>query len=77
MGTFSVEQKDNLIWLGRYTERVYTTLKYYFTSFDRMIDLDENFYQEFCEKLNIPDIYGSKEAFLAKYPFDEENTDSL
>lgn len=27
MGIISVEQVDHLYWLGRYTERIYTTLK--------------------------------------------------
>ena len=77
MGTFSLEQKDNLVWLGRYTERVFTTIKFYFTGYDRMIDTDTHYYAEFCEKLDIPNIYQSKEDFLARYPFAEENSDSI
>ena len=42
MGIISVEQVDHLYWLGRYTERVYTTLKIYSESFDRMIDESED-----------------------------------
>ncbi len=77
MGIFSLEQKDNLIWLGRYTERVYTTLKNYFLSYDKMIDMDDNYYKVFCASLDIPDIYTSKEDFIARYTFDEDNPDSL
>ena len=77
MGTFSIEQKDNLIWLGRYTERVFTTIKFYCTTYDRMIDSNMEYYQTFCQSLDIPNIYASKEDFLQKYPFDEENPDSL
>lgn len=77
MGRISLEQKDNLIWLGRYTERVYTTLKLYFLSYDEMIDRVEHDYRVFCERIDIPDIYGSKENFLQRYPFDEENPDSI
>lgn len=29
MGIISVAQQDELFWLGRYTERVYTTLRIY------------------------------------------------
>lgn len=29
MGIISVEQADRLYWLGRYAERVYTTLRIY------------------------------------------------
>ena len=32
---------------------------------------------EFCRLVDIPDIYGSKEVFRDKYPFDEENPDSI
>ena len=77
MGIISVEQADRLFWLGRYTERVYTTLRMYSQSFDVMIDEITDSYQDFCKKIDIPDIYGSKEVFKKKYPFDRENPDSI
>ena len=77
MGIISVEQVDHLYWLGRYTERVYSTLKIYETSFDRMIDEVEDSYQKYCEELDIPNIYDSKEDFLARYPFDSQVPDSI
>lgn len=77
MGIFSVEQTDRLFWLGRYSERVYTTLRLYSESFDRLIDMDSYDYAEFCRRLDIPDVYGSKEKFKESYPFDEEDTNSI
>ena len=77
MGIISVEQADRLFWLGRYTERVYTTLSMYSQSFDIMIDEITDSYQEFCKKIDIPDVYGSKEVFKEKYPFDTEHPDSI
>ena len=77
MGIISVEQADHLFWLGRYTERVYTTLRLYFPSFDSMIDETVDSYQTFCESIDIPDIYSSKEDFLMRYPFDADNPDSI
>ncbi len=77
MGIISVEQASRLYWLGRYTERVYTTIRMFFTSYDRMIDEDEDGYVAFCSSVDIPDIYGSREDFLAGYPFDETNPDSI
>ncbi len=77
MGIISVEQVDHLYWLGRYTERVYTTLKIYSESFDRMIDESEDSYQKYCESLDIPNIYESKEDFLRRYPFDNSVPDSI
>ena len=77
MGIISVEQTDRLFWLGRYSERVYTTLRLYSESFDRLIDIDSYDYAEFCRRLDIPDVYGSKEKFKESYPFDEEDTNSI
>lgn len=77
MGIISVEQTDHLYWLGRYTERVYTTIRMYFRSFDTMIDEITDSYQKFCQLVDIPDIYGSKDVFRRKYPFDAENPDSI
>ncbi len=77
MGIISVEQTNNLLWLGRYSERVYTTLRLYSNSFDIMIDEITDSYKEFCEMIDIPDVYGSKEEFQKKYPFDETNADSI
>ncbi|MGN0132484.1 MAG: alpha-E domain-containing protein [Lachnospiraceae bacterium] len=77
MGIISVEQTNRLLWLGRYSERVYTTLRLYSNSFDMMIDEITDSYAAFCKMIDIPDVYGSKEAFKEKYPFDEENPDSI
>ncbi len=77
MGIISVEQTDHLYWLGRYTERVYTTIRMYFRSYDTMIDETADSYRKFCQLVDIPDIYGSKDAFREKYPFDAENPDSI
>ncbi len=77
MGIISVEQANRLFWLGRYSERVYTTLRLYSNSFDELIDGIADRYGEFCNKIDIPDIYGSKEVFEEKYPFDETNPDSI
>lgn len=77
MGIISVEQVDHLYWLGRYTERVYTTLRFFFQSFDTMIDETIDSYQKFCASIDIPNIYTSKEDFLKRYPFDAENPDSI
>ncbi|MGN0317018.1 MAG: alpha-E domain-containing protein, partial [Lachnospira sp.] len=77
MGIISVEQSNRLYWLGRYTERVYTTIRMFFKSFDTMIDSREDSYEEFCDMVDIPHIYSSKEDFLKRYPFDENNPDSI
>ena len=77
MGIISVGQTNQLFWLGRYSERVYTTLRLYSSRFDMMLDEHNDSYREFCRSIDIPDVYGSKENFREKYPFDEENPDSI
>lgn len=77
MGIISIEQTNRLFWLGRYSERVYTTLKLYFGSFDSMIDEAAYDYRDFCRMIDIPDIYSSREEFKRSYPFEESNPDSI
>ncbi|HJB06801.1 MAG TPA: alpha-E domain-containing protein [Candidatus Enterocloster faecavium] len=77
MGIISVENADHLYWLGRYTERVYTTIRVFFHIFDKMIEAPEGAYQMYCEKLGIPNIYTSNHQFVQSYLFDEENPDSV
>lgn len=77
MGIITLEHADRLFWLGRYTERVYTTLRLYEKSFDKIIDKDKYDYREFCKDIDIPDIYGSKEEFAKKYLFCAEDPNSV
>lgn len=77
MGIISVENTDRLFWLGRYSERVYTTIRLFAASYDQMIDIDFNNFQDFCKKLDIPNIYRSKRDFIEKYSFDEFNPNSI
>lgn len=39
MGIISVERANNLLWLGRYSERVYTTLRMFYLQFDNFISV--------------------------------------
>lgn len=62
----SLENRDRLFWLGRYSERVYTTVRYFAEQFDSMID-----------HTNHEGIYTSKEDFAQKYCFNEEDPNSV
>ena len=77
MGIIAVEKADELIWLGRYSERVYTTIKEFYLGFDTMIDEETDSHGAFCRRLNIPDVYDNAEDFVKKYPFDTEISDSI
>lgn len=77
MGVISVEQTDELYWLGRYLERVYTTMRLYFVTYDSMLDQPGEKYAEFCRQLDIPNIYHSREDFCQRYSFDETDCNSM
>lgn len=77
MGIISVENTDRLYWLGRYSERVYTTIRLFAKSFDHMIDSYIDSYAEFCKSLDIPNIYTSRENFIERYCFDEQDPNSI
>lgn len=77
MGIISLEQTNRLYWLGRYSERVYTTIRLYSKCYDDMIDdIGDNF-ADFCKMLEIPNIYSDKEDFNARYGFDENDPNSI
>lgn len=77
MGIITVEKANQLFWLGRYVERVYTTIREFFIGYDRMLDEKEDSYKDFCARINIPDCYENKEHFLKEYPFHAQNPDSI
>ena len=77
MGIISLEQTNRLYWLGRYSERVYTTIRLYSKCYDEMIDdIGEN-YADFCRMLEIPNIYKDKDDFNARYGFDNTDPNSI
>lgn len=77
MGIISLEKADHLFWLGRYTERVFTTLNTFFIYYDTMLDMDGSAYCRFCEKLAIPVVYKDKDDFIRKYLFAKEDPNSI
>lgn len=77
MGIISVENTDRLYWLGRYSERVYTTIRLFAASYDRMIDVDLSDYAGLCGRLDIPNIYTSREDFIRRYCFDPADPNSI
>ena len=77
MGIKSVMNADRLYWLGRYSERVYTTLKLFSRSFDYLIEQYGDDHRAFCESLEIPDIYRDKDDFIDRYAFSLEDPNSI
>lgn len=77
MGILSIENTNRLFWLGRYSERVYTTIRLFAMSYDSMIDHPVYTYTEFCQRLDIPNIYTSSKDFIHRYCFDPEDPNSI
>ncbi len=77
MGVISIEQTDRLFWLGRYSERVYTTIQLFALRVDEMLDGEPGGYARFCQELEIPNIYLSDEDFQKRYAFDPEDENSI
>ena len=77
MDIISMINTDRLYWLGRYSERVYTTIRLFGQSFDTLIDRDQSAVEDFCRKLEIPCIYQSGEDFVERYCFDPTDVNSI
>ena len=77
MGIISLNNKDRLYWLGRYSERVYTTIRFFGESFDTLIDRELRSVDNFCARLDIPAIYTSGDDFVEHYCFDLQDPNSI
>lgn len=77
MGVISIEKADQLYWLGRYTERVFTTLNSFFKYYDQMIDRNDDAYKQYCEQIAIPDIYKDSDDFIKRYLRDRADVNSV
>ena len=68
---------EHLYWLGRYAERVLTTVRYLMDVFDKMIDGVAVDYPDFCNRLGIPNIYADTSEFCWRYLFDPKDPNSI
>ncbi len=75
MGTISLEHSDRLYWLGRYTERFFTTIKALGHQFDKMIGTAHS-YTDYLDCFGLPDIYSDNRDFIRSLLFDENNAHS-
>jgi uncharacterized alpha-E superfamily protein len=71
MDIISVGHSVNLYWLGRYIERVYTTLGAFFDCYDTMLDGDKDAYKVFLDKLGIEDCYQDHTAFVQGFLYND------
>jgi hypothetical protein len=66
MSTISKEHSDRLYWLGRYTERVFTTLLTLQKLYDNMLDRQRG-YTEYLGYFGLPDSDGSTRRLSAAF----------
>lgn len=69
---------DQLFWLGRYSERVYTTLRRFFEVYDSSVDLEPADFAEFCRELDMPfDPETTCEGLFREILYDPDNAVSV
>ena len=73
----TASKADNLFWLGRYTERVYTTLNVFFPFYDRVADSDVEAFRPFARALDLPEDFDDFDAFIHTFLYDQDNPDSV
>ncbi len=76
MGTISLEHSSRLYWLGRYTERAFTTLGALQELYDKMIDHGAG-YTDYLTAFGLTDKYGSSSDFFRSFLYEETNRDSV
>ncbi len=76
MTTISKEHSDRLYWLGRYTERAFTTLRTIQKLYDKMLDKSKG-YADYLKCFGLYDSYGSNEAFINSFLYDGSNANSV
>ena len=77
MGTVTLSKQNRLFWLGRYTERVYSTIQFMSKLYDQVIDGGEADYAGVCRRLGVPCPYTSAEDFCRRYLFDPQDPSSV
>ena len=53
MGAVTLSMQNRLFWLGRYTERVYTTIQFLLEQYDKSLDSEGMTPAEFCRRMGI------------------------
>mgnify|MGYP003595176586 FL=1 len=71
--TISATKANRLYWLGRYTERVYTSLHLLRRCYDKMIDGSTDEYEMYYHTMDVADTYPDIEAFKLGLMYDSHN----
>lgn len=76
MGSISLAAVNNLFWLGRYTERVFTSLNLFMEFYDQMIEEPE-YYHQLATDFGLRDQYTDGQDFVYKFLYDHHSENSL
>ncbi len=76
MGIISLEKSNHLYWLGRYSERAFTTIRIFMDAYDTMLDQDPNAYKHICEKLHIRYAYNAEKIIFRHHKSETEKTEN-
>lgn len=77
MDNISINRANYLYWMGRYAERVYTTISYVKCFYDEMVDKNPMAYSEFCDRIGIVNKYHNKTDFIKHFIYDETSEISI
>ena len=69
----TASKADNLYWLGRYTERAFTTLVQFFPFYDRVMDTDVDAFRPFAKALDLPQDFEDFDGFIHSFLYDGTN----
>ncbi|WP_342590844.1 circularly permuted type 2 ATP-grasp protein [Olsenella profusa] len=73
----TASKSENLYWLGRYTERVYTTLAFFYPYCDRMLDAGPEAFRPLAHALDLPEDFEDVDAFVHSLLYDTGNPGSV
>ncbi|OZG58831.1 A circularly permuted ATPgrasp [Bifidobacterium tissieri] len=77
LSLLTASKADNLYWLGRYTERVFTTLTRFFPFYDQVMDTDVDAFRPFARALDLPEDFEDFDTFIHTFLYDKNNPNSV
>ena len=73
----TASKAESLYWLGRYTERAFTTLVQFYPFYDRVMDTDVDAFRPFAHALDLPEDFADFDGFVNSLLYDGDNPDSV